>query len=74
MSATEPDEVGTIIRIVLDNPGCTAAELAELVAAEGIDPRRTNRLLQTAVRRGDLIVSQSTFWAIRDSFDGFEEI
>ncbi|WP_096391369.1 hypothetical protein [Halopenitus persicus] len=74
MAVTEPDEVGTIVRIVLDNPGCTAVELAELVAAEGIDPRRTNRLLQIAVRRGDLIVSQSTYWAIRDTFDGFEEI
>ncbi|QHS15762.1 hypothetical protein GWK26_00595 [haloarchaeon 3A1-DGR] len=74
MPATESDDVELVVRLVLDNPGCTAAELAELVAAAGLDPRRTNRLLQAAVRRGDLIVSQSTFWAIRDSFDGFEEI
>ncbi|SEH41684.1 hypothetical protein SAMN05192561_101813 [Halopenitus malekzadehii] len=74
MPATESDDVEVVVGLVLDHPGCTAAELAELVAAKGLDPRRTNRLLQAAVRRGDVIVSQSTFWAIRDTFDGFEEI
>ncbi|WP_096391365.1 hypothetical protein [Halopenitus persicus] len=67
MPSIDTDDVEAIVRLVSEHPGSTATELTEHVADAGIDPRRTNRLLQAAVRRDALIESRSTYWVVRDA-------
>ncbi|SEH55506.1 hypothetical protein SAMN05192561_10693 [Halopenitus malekzadehii] len=66
MPPIDAGDIETVVGLVADQPGSTAPELADLVAAEGIDPDRTNKLLQAGVRRGALIESRSTYWVVRD--------
>ncbi|QHS15755.1 hypothetical protein [Halopenitus persicus] len=74
MPSIDTDDVEAVVRLVAEHPGCTADELVDHVAELGIDPNRTNRLLQAAVRRGALIESRSTYWAVRDDEDEPEGI